>query len=282
MKILITGAAGKTGRYIISSLIQKGSDVRALIHHPNSINDIKALGIQDIVVGDLANNDFMDNALNSIDCIYLMISNMNPNEKEICSGIINLSKAKNVQKIIYHSVLHPQTSQMPHHWQKLQVEEMLLKSGLDFVILQPAVYMQNILGYKIEIEKGFYPMPYPPETRLSLVDLYDVAEVAAKVIMEPNHTYATYELVGTSPLSQNQIAQELSLHLKRKIIASEISTKNWEKSEAVQKMPVYTRQTLKSMFEYYASYGLPGSNNILSMLLGRKPTTLEQFLNREY
>lgn len=282
MKILITGAAGKTGRYIITSLIQKGSDVRALIHHPNSINDIKALGIQDIVVGDLANNDFMDNALNSIDCIYLMISNMNPNEKEICSGIINLSKAKNVQKIIYHSVLHPQTSQMPHHWQKLQVEEMLLKSGLDFVILQPAVYMQNILGYKIEIEKGFYPMPYPPETRLSLVDLYDVAEVAAKVIMEPNHTYATYELVGTSPLSQNQIAQELSLHLKRKIIASEISTKNWEKSEVVQKMPVYTRQTLKSMFEYYASYGLPGSNNILSMLLGRKPTTLEQFLNREY
>ena len=162
----------------------------------------------------------------------------------ICSSIIDLSKRNNVQKFIYHSVLHPQTSLMPHHWQKLLVEELLIKSGLDFTILQPTVYMQNILGYRNEIEKGFYPMPYPPETRLSLVDLYDVAEAVAKVILEPIHSYATYQLVGTPPLSQHQLARELSRHLAKNISASEIPLEVWEKVEAVQNLPIYTRQTL--------------------------------------
>ena len=33
-------------------------------------------------------------------------------------------------------------------------------------------------------------------------DLYDVAEVAAAILTTPGHAYATYELVGTPPLSQ--------------------------------------------------------------------------------
>jgi hypothetical protein len=36
-------------------------------------------------------------------------------------------------RLVYHSVLHPQTEQMPHHWHKLRVEEMLLESRLPWI-----------------------------------------------------------------------------------------------------------------------------------------------------
>ena len=92
---------------------------------------------------------------------------------------------------------------MPHHWAKLRVEEMLLASGLDVTILQPTAYMQNILaGWPGIVADGVFWVPYPVETRLSLVDLQDVGAAAARVSTEPGHEGATYELVGTAPLSQ--------------------------------------------------------------------------------
>lgn len=41
------------------------------------------------------------------------------------------------------AVLRPQIEVMPHHWNKLRVEEALLASGLSFTILRPAAYMQE-------------------------------------------------------------------------------------------------------------------------------------------
>ena len=161
-----------------------------------------------------------------------------------------------LNRIIYHSVLHPQVSAMPHHWQKMQVEEMLFTSSLDFTILQPTAYMQNILGYRNSINSGIYPIPYPISSKISLVDLQDVAEVASKVITESTHSSATYELVGTSPLSQIEVAEKLSHYLNYNIVAKEVSIHDWENSPSIQNMDEYVKNTLKSMFQYYANYGL--------------------------
>jgi NAD(P)H dehydrogenase (quinone) len=282
MNVLITGASGKTGKAIIKSLLKKSISVSALVHRPESDSEMKNLGVASIFVGDLQDNNQMKQALIGVDCIYLIISNMNPYEKEICSGIINLCRSLKVSRIIYHSVLHPQVSAMPHHWQKMQVEEMLFTSSLDFTILQPTAYMQNILGYRSSINAGIYPIPYPISSKISLVDLQDVAEVAAKVISESDHTNATYELVGTSPLSQVEVSEKLSLYLTKPIVAKELSIHEWENSPSVLSMPEYAKNTLKSMFLYYGNYGLAGNSNILSWLLGRTPNTLEQFLKRDY
>jgi NAD(P)H dehydrogenase (quinone) len=282
MHVLITGASGKTGRSIINSLLKRSIATSALVHRTESIPEMKNLGVDNIIVGDLQDTNQMKMALRGIDCIYLIVSNMNPDEKEICSGIINLCKSLNVKRIVYHSVLHPQVSAMPHHWQKMQVEEMLFTSSLDFTILQPTAYMQNILGYRNSINSGIYPIPYPISSKISLVDLQDVAEAAAKVITESDHTNATYELVGTSPFTQIEVSDKLSHYLNTKVIAKELSLPDWESSPSVQNMNEYTRNTLKSMFQYYADYGLAGNNHVLSWLLGRQPNTLEQFLKRDY
>ena len=88
--------------------------------------------------------------------------------------------------------LHPQIEEMPHHWNKLRVEEMLLRSGLDITILQPTAYMQNSLPEWDRMKRdGIFRVPYPIETRLSLVDLDDVAEVAALALTNAGHSGAT-------------------------------------------------------------------------------------------
>lgn len=60
---------------------------------------------------------------------------------------------------------------MRRPWRKLRVEEMLFESGPDFTILQPAAYMQNVLGSRESIiDEGVYRVPYPVEMGFGMVD----------------------------------------------------------------------------------------------------------------
>jgi uncharacterized protein YbjT (DUF2867 family) len=170
---------------------------------------------------------------------------------------------------------------MPHHWQKLRVEERLLKSGLCYTILQPTAYMQNVLTHWEQIlEQGTYPVPYAVETRLSMVDLKDVAEAAAVVLTEPGHVGATYELVGTEAMSQIEAATILSQQLGRPVHAQVVPLETWTQRARASGLGTYQVETLAKMFRYYECYGFWGNPRVLSWLLGRPPTTFAAFVNR--
>ena len=170
---------------------------------------------------------------------------------------------------------------MPHHWNKLRVEEALFASGLPFTILQPAPYMQNVLvGWPAITGQGVFTIPYPVETRLSLVDLEDVAQAAAMVTGAPEHQGAIYELAGTPPMSQTEVAAELARQLGRPVAAVCESVDTWEKRARAGGLGEAQISTLKRMFIYYAGYGLPGNPNVLGWLLGRPPTRYAAFAAR--
>src|SRR5688500_17619521 len=121
---------------------------------------------------------------------------MSIDEMAISKLVIGQARKVRVEQFVYHSVLHPQTEKMNHHWQKMRVEEMIFESGLPFTILQPAPYMQNLLaGWKYIVEDGVLRVPYSVNSKFSFVDLEDPAEVASIVLTQPNHFSATYELV---------------------------------------------------------------------------------------
>lgn len=170
---------------------------------------------------------------------------------------------------------------MPHHWNKLRVEEALFESGLAFTILQPTAYMQNVLaGWEAIVERGVFTVPYPVETRLSLVDLEDVAEAAAIVLTEPGHAGATYELVGTQAMTQVEVAEALSQNLGHAVRAEAKSIETWEQGARASGMGDYPIETLIKMFRYYERFGLTGNPHALGWLLRRPPTTFEAFVAR--
>jgi uncharacterized protein YbjT (DUF2867 family) len=204
---------------------------------------------------------------------------MHPNEVAIGQAVISAAIQAGVGRFVFHSVLHPQTHGMSHHWNKLQVEELLFESGLPFTILQPCAYMQNILGYwKPLVEQGIFSVPYSVETRISVVDLEDVAEAAAQVLINTGHQNATYELAGPQPLSQTETADLLSNALKRDVRAFQIDSGDWEKRSRAAGMTEYAIHTLMAMFAYYQQFGFVGNPNVLAWLLGRPPHTFSDFI----
>lgn len=279
--ILISGAAGKTGQTIIQALTKRGATVRAFVQRPDHAERVKTLGVEHVVIGDMLDQAAFGQAMTGVRAVYHICPNMHPDEVIIGQRLIAAACESGVKHVVYHSVLHPQTEKMPHHWHKLRVEEQLFESGLDVTVLQPAAYMQNILaGWTTIMEQGLYRVPYPVETRLALVDLLDVAQVAATVLMKAGHAGAVYELVGPQTLSQVEVAQILQQHTGRSVTAEQIPLTEWTETAKSAGLGGYQLETLLKMFQYYADYNFRGNAQVLGWLLKRPPTDFPAFVKR--
>lgn len=284
--ILITGAAGKTGSAVIQALTNQRAPgrlrVRALVRRPEQVAASQAAGATEVQVGDLRNAADLDRACRGVQAIYHICPNMQPDEVAIGRMVLAAAQAHGVARFVYHSVLHPQTQAMPHHWHKLQVEELLFQTTLDYTILQPTAYFQNLLaGWQALVNEGVYRVPYALTTRLGMVDVSDVAEVAALVLTTTGHSGAIYELAGSEFLSQTAVAAILSDTLGYPVRAEAIPRRRWEAGARQTGLSDYAIQTLLQMFDYYERYGFGGNPNVLHWLLGRAPTTLAEFARRQ-
>jgi uncharacterized protein YbjT (DUF2867 family) len=280
--LLVTGAGGKSGQAIIGALLARGEIVRAFARNRQQAQSLGEMGVQEVVVGDLLNDDALRRAVAGVRAIYHICPNMHPQEVVIGQMIIAQAQAAQVERFVYHSVLHPQSEGMPHHWNKMRVEELLFQSRLPFTILQPAAYMQNILAsWHSILAEGVYAVPYPAETKLSLIDLVDLSAAAATVLSTDGHVDACYELAGTPALSQNEVAQILSAVLKRPVRVAPVSLEQWQANARQTRLNDYAIDTLCKMFRYYQDFGLSGNPNVLTWLLGRAPHSLADFVRRQ-
>ena len=255
----------------------------ALVRRPEQAALVRELGATDVVVGDIEDQTTMAVAMQGIRAIYYICPNMHPHEIAIGERMIVAAQQAGVKHFVYHSVLHPQAEAMPHHWAKLRVEEHLFESGLPFTILQPTAYMQNVLAQRQSIlQDGVFPVPYNAGARLSLVDLDDVGEAAAIVLTQSGHHYATYELCGTWPLSQEEVAAEIGGQLGDDVRVQVVDLANWQEQAQQVGLGPYQIDTLSRMFRYYDAFGLVGNPNALSWLLGRSPTSLSEFVRHSF
>ena len=279
--ITISGAAGKTGRAILRALRLHGMAARAMVRNAAQGAEVMALGAAGFTLGDQMDASTWREALRGARALYLICPNVHPHEAQMVEMALAAARAAGLERVVYHSVLHPQVEAMPHHWQKMRGEEAIFASGMAFTILQPCAYMQNLLGYWGSITReGIYPLPYSPHARVSLVDLADVAEAAARVLREDGHTGAIYELSGPEALTQTEVALRLSRELGRPVTAKQIDREAWRRSASQSGLHGYALETLIKMFVYYDQHGLIGNPRVLTWLLGRAPRDLTDFIKR--
>jgi NAD(P)H dehydrogenase (quinone) len=276
--ILITGAGGKTGRALIKTL-SKAESVFAFVHRPESAAIVRSLGAGKWLVGNLGDRAARRYALAGVRAVYHICPNMSAHELEIGQLALAEARSAGVEHFVYHSVLHPHTEKMPHHWHKSRVEETIFESGLPYTILQPAPYMQNLLaGWETAAAEGVLKVPYSIESKFSFVDLADVAEAGRIVLTSRDHFGATYELVGEDSLSYAEVAALMAQALDRPVRAAREAIDEWQTRSG--NIPGDELAGLRKMFEYYDRWGLRGNSTALKWLLGRDPVSLESFIKR--
>jgi len=282
--ILITGANGQTGRAILQALSSKGEEVRAFVHKAEHIQEIKSLGVKEVVAGNMMDQEAMNEAFKGIRAAYHICSTVNPDEVRIGQIAINAaSSSARIEHFVYHSVLHSVLQDLPHHQKKLVVEEIVVNSGIPFTIIQPAILMQNILqGWRSLSEEGIFEQRFfkSKETSICMVDLEDLAEAASIILTKPGHSGATYEICGPENLSMADMLAAFKQNFEREVKVQATPDEKWSAQMKKHGLGDYQVNTLHTMFHHYKEHGFAGNPNVLTWLLGRRPNDFASFIHR--
>ena len=292
-RVLVTGASGKTGRAVIGALTGRGAAVRALVRDPDRHTDLPvqraALASDDIdrgdrpdhrrdvevVRGDQREVDDLVAALEGCAAVYAIAPNVSPHERAMARAVVAACGTAGVPRLVFHSVIHPQLSAMPHHADKAAAEEAVIESGLDWTILQPNAYLQNLAGYAALLRAGTYRVPYATDRGLAMVDLRDVASVAADCLVGGVGVHGCFELSGPAEVSADEVAGVAGAILGTEVIAERWDPDAWAEA---QEMSDAARDRLHAMFVHYDRHGSPGDATVLGLLLGRRPAALTAYL----
>jgi len=226
--ILVTGATGHQGGSVARALLSDGWKVRALTRHPNSAaaNELKSLGAE-IVCGDMTDPQSLDEPLKGCYGVFGVQQPMEYGvEGEINQGIalIDAAKRAGVKRFVYNSVASADMNTgVPFFDSKVKIEEYLTKSGLDYTILRPVFFMENLLAMKDSIYDGKLRLGLKADVELEVISLEDIGRFVALAFCEPqNWTNRTLEIAGDE-LTGTQMAELLSQAIGRKVVYEEQS-----------------------------------------------------------
>lgn len=282
--ILITAANGNQGKLLVPRLLAEGQVLRACVRSEASAESLRAAGVTDVVVGDIADADLMTRAMDGVEKVYYVGPTLHPEEREMGFAAVDAARAAGVKHFVFSSVLHAILTDLTQHEIKRDVEEYLLSSGLEFTILQPANYMLRHRLRPVR-EQGVFLLSWALDRYQSMVHLGDVTEVATTVLTDSDrHAGATYELVAPGRYTAHDIAEVVSDVLGRRIPAQQIDSDAFMAVSLGADHPIrfpYQTAAARAISKRYSSHDFIGNPNVLTWLLGREPKSFQQFVREE-
>jgi len=220
-RILLIGATGTIGRRVVSLLLVRGAQVRALTRNP----DRAGLPPQvQVVRGDLALPETLDGCLDGVDTVFLVWVAPPASVAPALQRI-----AQHSRRIVFLSAplktAHP-LFQQPNAARALgeKIESQIEASGLEWTFLRPGMFAANARAWwGPQIRAGnivrwpHLAVPTAP------IDERDIAAVAVRALCEEGHDKAEYVLTGPESLSQAEQVAIIGRVIGRPLRVEEIS-----------------------------------------------------------
>ena len=216
--ILVIGGTGTVGRRVVSQLVPKAAQVRALVRNPSAAHLPPQV---EVVRGDLTLPETLDPCLDGIDTVFLVWTAPAPAVAPALERI-----ARHAQRIIFLSALlktaHP-LFQQPNPLRMVfeQMEQQIEASGLQWTFLRPGMFAANALSWWApQISLVRWPHLAAPTAP---IDERDIVAVAVRALCENGHAGAEYVLTGPESLSQFEQVSIIGSVIGRSLRIEEIS-----------------------------------------------------------
>ena len=276
--ILAVGAGGPFAGLVVPALAKRGAKVRGLIRDAAQSDAVLKNGAAQIAIGDLTDATSVRAALQGVSSVFYIAPAFMKDEAQVGQNFVAAAKAAGVRRFVFSSVVDPILGALVNHAAKAPVEEAILESGMEYVFLQPVMFLQNLAAAWAGVQKsGVFAQPWSNDTRFSYVDYREVAEVAAIALLEDRLLFGTFELCSQGQFNRYDTAALMSEVLGEKIEARKLSFDKppTDKPPAGDPGQAAAR---KVMMDWYDHHGLMGNALTLRAILGREPKTLRSFL----
>jgi uncharacterized protein YbjT (DUF2867 family) len=214
MKVLVTGASGNVGNYVVKELLKMGENVVAA---GTDIIKLQAMfgNKIEVIEFDFTKSQTFDMALNDVDRIFLMRPPHLGKPVDLYP-FIEATKQHNIKLVSFLSLMGVENNTIPPHH---KIEKYIEEIGVPFAHIRPGFFMQNVSGIHSaeikEMDKIFIPAG---KSKTSFIDAADIGMAIASVLHDPEkYKNTAHTITGPEALDYYQIAEILSSVTGRKI-----------------------------------------------------------------
>ncbi len=284
--ILVTGATGQLGGAVVEFLLKKvaADQVAVLVRDASKATDLQHKGVS-VRVGDYHDYASLVQAFQGVDTVLLVSTNDLNDRVGQHLNVINAAKEAGVTRVAYTGVTMQHLDQSPlkdFMGDHFTTEENLKNSGLTYIFLRDGLYsdvLPQFFGPHV-LETGIF-LP-AGQGRVPFATRLNMAEAAANVLAGEGHDNQIYELVNTESWSMADAAAILS-ELAGKDVAytdapNEVFTDVMKKAGVPEGGIGFVIGFANAMGKN--DFDMPGTT--LEQLLGRKPTSLKDYLQATF
>jgi len=242
---------------------------------------VKKLGNNiEVVSADVQNLESNLKALEGIEKVFVMTPPMQTQASLVILEAIK--KTPTVKSVVKLSAYGAEQTGGKFVWaEEHQVmEDAFSAAGVPLTSIRPTSFHSNIY-HDLHSIKTNAPL-YKPfgSSKINFVSNKDIGEVAAKALTEAGHEGKIYKLTGnvSDNLSWPEITNLINEVLGKNITYVTISMEDCKKAVSNFLPNAEAVNGMINMFEYFSNGGYDYTNDEIEKLLGRKPTTLRQFL----
>ena len=247
--ILVTGATGNIGSYVIPQLLEGGATLRALVRDVSKASGLTEAGVT-IFEGDFSDQEKVNHAASGAD------------------AILAIGAAE-----------HAPTENGRLHFQS---DDALIKSGLPYTILRPHYFMQNIFASLETINTEGNMYWGMGDGKLGMIDVRDIADCCASLLLGKGHEGKIYTPTGLDTISFQDIADIISRGLHKAVTYVPISIE--AVGEAIRNAG-WGEWGARVMMDYSRAYAQGWgdfTNDDVEIITGKKSRSFQQFYDEVF
>lgn len=276
--ILVTGATGSNGSELIRQLSPRGVPIRAMARKPPGDPNALAPNVE-FVAADFDDEASLTKVLEGVESAFLTT---NSSERVASQQLCFVQAAANagVRHLVYLSQLHARPDS-PVRFLRYHavVETALAYSGMAYTNLRANLFMQGLLAFAPSIQsQGLFSVPVG-DAKVSLVDVRDIAAVAAATLTGTGHEGKSYDITGPEALTHKQLAAQISAAIGKPVAYVDVPDVTMRRNLLSFGMPAWQADGLIEDYEHYRRGEASDISNDVQKVTGRASRPFSTFLH---
>ena len=231
--IVVTTPTGNIGSQVLKDLLASNEPIRVIARDPDRLAP-EARKRVEVVVGSHGDGAVVTRAFQDADSVFWVVP-PDPRAASVEAAYVDFARPavkalrqQGVKRVVGVSALGRGTPWAKHAGlatASLAMDDLIASSGVSYRALTMPSFMDNLLRQAETITKnGVFSLPIDGERKLPSAASSDVADVAARLLLDHSWTgVASVPVLGPEDLSYNNMARVLSEVLGRPVRFEQIS-----------------------------------------------------------